>query len=189
MTIKDAINDATLFIGKPELSKLKPITESGANPTADQQADLDLLVRAFNLVYREISANYVPLLHKQKVTFSENKLGLDQLEKPLTQIKSLTNADGRRVKYQIYPTHIEAKTQDAEIVYAYLPENIAIDSNTPVYAGQILPEVIAYGMAREYFLIIGDYADSDLWASRYQGAIRLAIAQKRDKVLPARTYR
>jgi len=184
MTMKEVLKDACLFVGKPELYALRVFTEGGAEPTIDQQSDIDLLVRCFNLVYREIAANFVPLLHKQKVTFTDGRLELEALEKPLTYIKSLRTAGGKAVTYQIFPTHIEADTYSAVLTYAYLPEAVGLNDEVNLFAGQVLPEVVAYGVAREFEFLNGDFADADMWETRFKNALALVHSKKQTKILP-----
>lgn len=178
MKLKEVLKDAMLFIGKPELYSLSAFTEGGPVPTQDQQSDIDLLVRCFNLVYREVATNYVPLLHKQRVTFTDNRLEISALEKPLIYVRSLKTSGGKGVSYQIYPTHIEAETYSAVLTYAFLPENVGLDDDVNLFAGQVLPEIMAYGVAREFELLNGDFPSADIWESRFKNALEVLHSKK-----------
>lgn len=188
MTVKDILRSAILFSNKAELLSLSTFCdESQTLPTVDQQAEIDLFVQCFNYVYKEIASTYFPLLEKEEIVFENNKFYFSNLSKSLISIKKLYKGK-RKVKFFLYPDHIFAETDSATIVYASLPANFVIEDEVNLFGGRVLAQVMAYGVAREYAIILGNYSDADVWEARFKTALETSFSGRKVAVLPKRRF-
>ena len=82
MTVKEILKSAILFTNNAPLLGLSTFCEtSQIVPTTVQQADIDLYLKCFNFVYKEIASAYFPLLEKEEIKFEENKFYIEKLNK------------------------------------------------------------------------------------------------------------
>lgn len=188
MVVKDILKYAILFCGKPQLLGLNTFSESSETlPTVQEQADIDLFLQCFNFVYKEIASVYFPLLEKEDVVFIENKFYLKDLPKIPVNIKKVYIGK-KNIKFFVYPDHIFAETDKAVVVYSILPEDFAIDQEVNLFSGRVLPQVMAYGVAREFCLINGDYSSADIWESRFKDSLKVGKSANRFVTLPKRRF-
>ena len=188
MVVKDVLRSAIVFVNKSELLGLNSFdSASETAPTVSQQADIDLFVQCFNYVYKEIASSYFPLLEKQKVVFTDNKFYYKDLAKQIVFVKKISKS-GQKLKYYQYPQYIECETDSAEIVYAYLPNDFSLTDEVNLFGGKVLGQVMAYGVAREYCLIMGNYSDADIWEARFKNSLESIASKKRSVVIAKRRF-
>lgn len=188
MTVKDILRPAILFANKAELLALSSFcAESETLPSIDQQAEIDLFVQCFNFVYKEIASTYFPLLEKEEITFENNKFYIKDLTKRLISIKKLYK-NRKSVKFFLYPDHIFAEVDSATIVYASLPQDFVLEDEVNLFGGRVLEQVMAYGIAREYAIIQGNYSDADVWEARFKTALETSFSGRKVAVLPKRRF-
>ncbi|MBR5012562.1 MAG: hypothetical protein IKY15_01340 [Clostridia bacterium] len=188
MTVKEILRSAILFSNKPELLALSTFcAESQTLPSVAQQAEIDLFVQCFNFVYKEIASTYFPLLEKEEITFKDNKFYFSDLSKTLISIKKLYK-NRKNIKHYVYPDHIYAETDTATIVYASLPKNFALEDEVNLFGGRVLEQVMAYGVAREYAVILGNFSDADVWEARFKTALETSFSGRKVAILPKRRF-
>lgn len=188
MTVKEILKSAILFAGKPELLGLNVFSlQSETAPTAAQQSEIDLFVQCFNYVYKEIAGIYFPLLEKEQISFNDGKFLLKNLSKKIISIKKLLK-NNKKLKFYQYPGHIDCETDNAIIVYAYLPEDFVLTDEINLFGGKVLPQVMAYGVVCEYCFISGNYSDADIWQARFKSALEAISSKKSGVVLPKRRF-
>lgn len=189
MDVKTIIKDAILFTNHPELLNLSTfVSTSQTAPTTDQQSLIDLYVRCFNFVYKEIALAYFPLLEKEIINFNKNKYFLNNLQKKIIKIKKIIK-NKKNLKYFLYPDYIFCETDSATIIYSYLPEDLNINDSVNLFSGQIIPQVFAYGVAREFEFINGNYVDADMWQFRFKDGLKKSFNTSKVSKLPRRTFR
>lgn len=190
MKVKDILRDAIIFTNHAQLLALSNFNdESITEPTADQQADIDLYVRCFNFIYKEIASCYFPFLEKEEIAFSNNQFALSSLTKNAIHIKKVVSGSGRNLKFYLYPEYIFCETESAEIIYSFLPSDLGLTDEVNLFSGQVIPQVLSYGVAREFSLINGDYADADVWESRFKGGIVNSMCGKHIPKISKRRFR
>ena len=188
MVVKDVLRSAVLFVNKAELLGLNAFDEASETaPTISQQADIDLFVQCFNYVYKEIASGYFPLLEKEKVVFKDNKFYFKDLSKQIIFVKKISKGN-KKLKFYLYPEYIECETDSAEIVYAYLPNDFVLTDEVNLFGGKVLSQVMAYGVAREYCLIMGNYSDADVWENRFKNSLENIASKKMNVVIPKRRF-
>ncbi|MBQ2713971.1 MAG: hypothetical protein IJF22_03250 [Clostridia bacterium] len=188
MTVKDILRSAILFSNKPELLSLSTFCQDSETlPSIDQQAEIDLFVQCFNFVYKEIASTYFPLLEKEEIVFENNKFYFNKLSKPLISIKKL-HKNKKNIRHYVYPDHIFAETEKATIVYASLPKDFTLDEEVNLFGGRVLEQVMAYGVAREYAVIMGNFSDADVWEARFKTALETSFSGRKVAILPKRRF-
>ncbi|MBO5310318.1 MAG: hypothetical protein J6A98_03885 [Clostridia bacterium] len=188
MTVKEILKSAILFTNNAPLLGLSTFCEtSQIAPTPAQQADIDLYLKCFNFVYKEIASAYFPLLEKEEIKFEDNKFYIEELNKKLLNIKKIF-VGRKKLKFFMFPDHIFCEADAASIVYSYLPNDFALDDEVNLFGGRVLAQVMAYGVAREYSFIVGNFADADVWECRFKQALEVSFSAKPICLLPKRRF-
>lgn len=190
MKVNEILRDAIIFTNHAELLALTTFDEtSSTEPTVGQQSDIDLYVRCFNFIYKEIASCYFPFLEKEEVTFTDNQFAFTGLSKNPIHVKKIVGNNNKNLKFYLYPEHIFCETENATIIYSYLPDDLEITDEVNLFSGQVIPQVLAYGVAREFSLINGDHADADVWESRFKGGITNSLCGKHIPKISKRRFR
>lgn len=191
MEVKDILKLAIVFLDKKELledEKFLATLPEGYVSNEKREQDINQLLLCFNLIYNEIARDYMPLLQKEEIEFSDDKFSYNALQKVLLDVFSLKNLNGRNVKYKMYPTYLYAKTKKAVIEYSYEPENLEIDDEIENFGGRIPARVFGYGVAMEYSFLASQSTEALIWEQRYKESL-LAISRKKSEiVLPSRRW-
>lgn len=188
MTVKEIIKTAILFTNKTPLLGLSTFcADSQIQPTAEEQADIDLFEKCFNFVYKEIASTYFPLLEQEQVTFTNNKLLFSALSKSVLSVKKVCK-NSKKLKFLVFSDHIFCEVDKAWVIYSALPADLTLNNEVNLFGGRVLAHVIAYGVAREFCYITGNYSDADLWESRFKSALKVAHSARVPSVLPKRRF-
>lgn len=190
MKVKDILETTLVFLGKHELLLTSAFDEDITKELTDAQSkEIGFLVRCFNLIYKEVSADYLPLLYDEKIEFNQGKFELSNLTQNILDIFKLCDDDENNISYKLFPSYIKANAEIANITYSYIPENLNLDDEVVLFGGKILPQVLSYGIAREYCLISGDHKEADIWEKRFKDGIFVEMRRKSQiKIKPRRWY-
>ena len=169
---------ACQFCDKESLGdKIKNGTLEGL--TDDEKEEARELLDCLNLVQDELACEYTPLLAEQKVYFQDYKFLISSLERDLVKVLKVKDKLGRSVKFKVLPNQLIAFIKDGTIVYSYHPQKLdyatALEINVPA-------RIIAYGVAREYFLKQGLSDDADLWEMRFKDSLKILVSKHHAKI-------
>lgn len=190
MKVKDILETSLVFLGKHELLQTAVFDESITEElTEAQEKEIGFLVRCFNLIYKEVSADYLPLMYDEKIKFAEGKFELSNLTQNILDIFKLYDDHENSISYKLFPDHIKANAEIANITYSFIPEDLNLDDEVLLFGGKILPQVLSYGIAREYCLISGDHKEADIWEKRFKDGIFVEMRRKSQiKIKPRRWF-
>lgn len=117
MQIKDVVGECLVKMGENNFVNNESFDE-------DQQALVNKLLGALNIAYREIVADYLPLLYTQKVSAVDGKIDVEELDKSILYPISV-KIGGEKVTYYTDATSIYLSAAgEAEIKYAYMPSKV-----------------------------------------------------------------
>lgn len=188
MNIKNVIKTACLFLGKEDLENTVALGGQTAESASDIK-ELNMLLRCFNLVYSEIANDYVSLLHTEDITTDNGKIDYSNLSKNLLEVKSLTDQNGYRVNYVLYPGHILTKVDKVIITYSYEPDALkSYEDEILEFSKKVCERTLAYGVAMEYCFISGLYDDAQIWEKRFKDALLVKNRKKSEMRLPKRRW-
>lgn len=191
MKVKEILRLAVLFTDQKELLEDDYfLEETPAEPIIDEerQEKLEALLQCLNLVYGEITTDYLPLTFKEKVVFEKGKLEFSSLTKTATSVVALKNALGKSIRFKVFPELIEAKTTNAEIEYHFEPEQLELNSEIYLFGQRIPARVFAFGVAMEHFFMQTQSTEALIWENRYKNALLGLVRKKHNITLPARRW-
>ena len=115
MKVKDVIAECLIRAGKEDFTRNSTLTD-------EQQKTRNRLLGCFNIAYREIVSKYLPLVHSEKVEFSNGVLSAKSLEKKILYPIRVQVGDQRKA-FCAGVDKIECDVQGSAILtYAYMPD-------------------------------------------------------------------
>ncbi len=164
ITVKEVLETAVGLIGRSDIAVEEP-AESG---------ELLLLVRCFNLVESEIALDYFPLQRTDTFTPKRSMVMFSQFTEAPYKILSVTDEAGREIAYKTTTDYLRAEGEgDITVTYLYAPRPKGIGDHSD-YALGVSVRMFALGVAAEFSLAHGQYAEASAFDSRFRDAIRAA---------------
>lgn len=191
MEVKSILKLACVFLDRKDLLAdeiFLDVTPPEYVASESREESLKNLLLCFNLIVCEVARDYLPLLHTEKIVFQEDKFAYSDLQKVILDVFSLTNASGKKIRYKLFPTFINASVNQAEITYSYEPQNFEFYDEITSFAGRIPARVLAYGVAMEFCFLSSLSTEALIWEERYKTSL-LAIMRKKSGInLPSRRW-
>ena len=187
MNIKNVIKLACLFLGKEDLENTTALGGS-AEITSAEEKELNMLLKCLNLACNQIATDYVNLLHTEEVVTDNGKIDFSNLSKNLLEVKSLTDQNGYRQNYVLYPEHMLTKCDKVIITYSYEPNAIENFEESIAFSKKVSARTLAYGVAMEYCFISGLYDDAQIWEKRFKDSLLVRNSKKTEMRLPSRRW-
>ena len=180
MTVKDILIKTCDLIEK---SELKSVLESETF-TTEQQEIVNKLVRYFNYIQNEVATEYMPVVHREKIT-AKDKLEFALLAKTINEVLYIKNKEGKRISFRVFPDKIVFEGTISEITYSFIPEENSL-SDDILY---LIPDrVYSYGIAREYYLFEGLTDKATMFENRFKSSIQNLLKKCKNIVLPVREW-
>ena len=153
---------------------------------AEDDARTKILVNCANFVYEELYRDYATSLRKTVVEVVDNFA--DTSIYKLCKVISLTDGEGNQVHFRYSDGGI-CVDHDGKynMCYARLPEIIGLDDEV-VMPLRITERIFAYGIAREYHAVLGDFALAKMWDDRFKDALKVASTKTSSMRLPVRGW-
>ncbi|MFA5450014.1 MAG: hypothetical protein WC292_06215 [Clostridia bacterium] len=146
---------------------------------------LNKLIDAANMIYSELTLEYVHLKTKEKARFDGGRLYYKDLSKQVREVIEV-NVRGAKVPFIMYPLYIEADVRgDAEVIYNYHLGELAIEDEV-ILPPQYSEYVIATGVVSEYYYRVGLIDEALFNKNRYDTAITNLSRRLRNIKLPER---
>ncbi len=188
MTAKNIIKTACIFLQKDELLDVTDL-DGELTATSTQLKELEHLLRCLNLVIDEIATDYVPLVHKEKLTPSKGIINLSSFSKDLIDILQVKDKFGIKANYKLFPSYLETIDGEVEVTYSFKPVALtSLSSTMEQFSQKVSERVVAYGVAMEYSFICGLHDDASIWEKRFKDGLIIASRKKSDIRLPKRGW-
>ena len=182
MIVNDTVKLSCDFVNLPQLKDYV----GTQNADEIQQAKLNALLRCLNLAYEEICSEFLPILKKESITAANGEFYFSSLSKPICGIVSLKTTSGEDVKYTLSSDHISFEGDSAVLTYAIQPEELAFGDEVDT----IIPaRVLAYGTAREFFLMQALSDEAAIFETRFKESLEGLVRKKTTLKMPARSMR
>lgn len=188
MNALEIIKLTAIYLQMEEVLELDIFGGSVTEQTEAVAKDVELLTRCLNLIYDEIATDYLPLLHSESLSITNNRIAITDLEKRLINIMSLKDINDKTAKYKLYPTYIELNDGSYTITYSYIPNSITINDTLEDFGSKLTERILAYGVASEFALISGLYDEASLWEKRFKDAMLIASRVKSEVIMPKRRW-
>lgn len=165
MKVKEIINNALTLLGRADLAS----KQDGETLSAEEAETLEILLYCYNAVEDEIARCYFPLRCREKASSATGRYNFFLLQhKPVRIVKVL--ADGKEKEFFMYPEYMETDAKDIILEYEYLPSKKEIEDDSE-FSQQIGGRLLAYGVASEYSLIMGEVQSAEIWEGKYRKEI------------------
>ena len=140
------------------------------------------LLRWYNLVETEVATDYLPLVCEEIVVCEDGKVAYEKFSRKPAYIIGAFDNYGEKVKIRLFPTYFAAAKGTYTVRYAALPIEKTIDDECE-WALPITERVIAYGLAAEYCIQNGLYAEQAVWEKKFKSGLAAACKQRGGKTV------
>ncbi len=190
MTVIDIIDNVGILIGRPDMVDMFGEMSNAQNETYE---DVTLILKIINMVVRELSTTYFPLIAEQKVTFSNGKFAYEGLEKKVVKIIDVQDHLGNKVAYVEGAERIEldssySPSSTLTVVYQFVPEAYTEESEIEYKEKDIPARVIAYGVAAEYCISQARFSEAVMHHNRYMLALQ-ELKDIKNKKIKVRSWK
>ena len=145
------------------------------------------LLNCCNFVLEELYRDYASAVKRTVVEVADGFVDTSSLN--LCKVISLVDGEGNDVKYRYAEGGLSVNGSGKfNLCYARLPSALGLKDDIALPSPRITERVLAYGILREYFTIIGDTYTASQWEERYHGALRIADVKNSTMRMPARRW-
>ena len=163
MKVKDIIASALNLLGRADLvSALSDLSKADKGG----RELIDTLLYCFNAVEDELARKYIPLTEKEDMASHDTRFYYNSFLHNPVRIKRVT-ADGKSVKYEVFPHYLSAQAECVTVEYEYAPMCKELDGESD-YNGDAGEYLFALGIAAEYSLINGEAEMAEKWEKKYR---------------------
>lgn len=166
--VSEVLSAAVQLVGRDDLSS--KIAGSA------EDSEVKLLVKCFNLVENEVALDYFPLKAQESLSPDGGKLAFSSFGKAPADILSVALPSGMGIPFTLFPDRIEVAkdVKEAIVTYAYSPAEKTKDGVSD-FSDKISSRLLALGVASEFLLAHGLYAEASSFEKRFREAIRAAV--------------
>ena len=164
MNINDVIKIVANLL---QLNNLIDADLESYNTLDDQtKKDINLIVSSTNEVLSDIATDYFPLKATEQITVLNGSFDLTTLTHDFHKLLSVATTNA----YEVEMETLKIQNGCYKLKYSYLPEvlelgdDIEVDKRVTIFA-------LCFGVCGEFCLVSGNYAESEMWNSKYQNAI------------------
>ena len=169
-TVENVVRLAARMIGLEERTD----EYFDGNPTEETSRIVQGLVNCFNLVENELAVDYLPLVCEETLSTDEKGyIEYARLSKKVAYIICVRDGFGRTVNAKRMPTHLALAEGEYVVRYAALPAEKTVEDCCEYETGASA-RLMAYGVAAEYCLHKGLYAEHAAWDKKYKEALLIA---------------
>ena len=131
------------------------------------------LLNCCNFTLEELYRDYATSLRKTVIEVVDGFA--DTSAYRMCRVISLVDGEGNDVKYRYTEGGLSVDGDGKyNLCYARLPNDVTLDDDVTLPSPRITERVLAYGILREYFAVVGDTATASQWDERYKNALRIA---------------
>jgi len=185
MKLKEIIKDACIIL---ELDDLRSGLAS-ENISSETENNAKKFVNFFNHVEKEIAFEFLPVIKIENVD-CEEQIYFEDLEEDVLDVIYIKNEQGKKLFFNVFPTHVSFDGTAKKILYSYLPEDFDLNDD-------VLPlvpkQVYLYGIAREYYMFEGLSDKAQVFEEKFKNSISSLIEKDKNRIynpkrLPKRNW-
>jgi hypothetical protein len=173
---------------------LSDILEKAIAIICDDDIDLTVsstkltkLISCGNLIYSELTEEYVQLKKSEEISFSDGIAKYTLFSESVKDIREIVK-DGLKRTFRIYPSYVECDIDgDAEVVYTYHADELGL-ADEVVLSPQFTAAILATGVASEYFYRSGLTDEAAFYKNRYDTSVVNLTRQNKSIELKVRRF-
>ncbi|MBE5738283.1 MAG: hypothetical protein E7354_00910 [Clostridiales bacterium] len=183
MQVKEVIKKSANIL---ELSDVVDYLNSVKESLEDTK-ELDDLIVATNMAINNISANYISVCERKKISSNDGIVYFSDLTyKPVIQVKKVLK-DGKPIRFRVHNDCIELGEGQYEIVYSYFPDIVTMSDDID-YFPQLSELIFSYSVVAEYLFLKGQIDDAYMWDKRFKSCLLSIKRPCRNIMLPKRRW-
>lgn len=166
-------------------------TGSADSDTTDSEevvSKIVKLLKCLNLVYQDLTRDYLPLETVEDIVFTDGKFEYKNLSLVVRDIIKIEDKYGFGHSFKCFPTFVQADVTKAKITYTYEPEDLVLFDEINAFAGKLSERILAYGVAMEYFFLSSLSDEAAVWENRYISSLENALRKKSNIIMPKRRW-
>ena len=183
MTVKEVLCEAAKLVGESDVYNY--LSDKIPDDTAYCEEGAELIKHCYDVIIDELACEYLPLKDKCAFAATDGKVMYSSFVKKPVRINFVYDENGKKLPYKAFIDHLSVTADKVIIEYDFKPgvQNITDEA---FYADGIIGEhVLAYGVATEYCTERGRITDAEIWASKYNAALKARLAEKRQLKIKA----
>ncbi len=165
------------------------LAESARSATDSAHGETASLLRCYNLVENEIALDYIPLIEEERLAVQNGGVSFSRLRFAPVELRRVSDDEGSKIAFSLFPDRIAVKPSVlfVKIRYSYSPPQKSWDDECAFHE-KISPRLIAQGIAGEFCLAHGLFAEAAVWDKRYRESLRAAHVVRRTLSVRARRW-
>lgn len=177
MQVKNVICEALRLVGRDDAAD----AISGNKTLTDEVSRLKRACLTYlNAVLDELARGYFPLLTSEELETDEGDIDFGEFCYKPIEIKRIT-VDGKDVEWHISPDYLHVDAETVTVYYAYTPDELSEYSEFFYPDFAVGERLVEYGIAAEYFLVLGDASSSAAWENKYRNEIENLLSHSKVK--------
>ena len=184
MKVKEVLALAAANLGREDL-----VAQIG-DCAGDPAGELSSLLRCYNLVENEIALDYFPLKHEECVAVEGAAVEYSALSFAPVAVHTVTGKNGR-LAFEMRPARLLLPDlrgeEEVTVSYSYSPAEKEWDGECE-FGENISARLLSFGVACEFCLTHGQYAEAATWEKRYREALRAASTPRRSLAVRSRRW-
>ncbi|MBQ8407210.1 MAG: hypothetical protein IJY38_04750 [Clostridia bacterium] len=182
MEVKDILLKAAAQMGI--LDRVKGAYDNG---TANQDEEVQALLKCFHLVENEVALDYIPLRAEDTLISPSGTVRFSELALKPVRIISVTDEWGNSLKFKLFHDFLKTEAGKIKILYSYLPmEKDAFGESD--FQLLLSERALSFGVCAEYCLLSGLYEQANVWQNKYKDAIKAAMRSQKSRVISSRRW-
>ena len=179
MTIKEMVDLATSIIGRKDV---KDFLNGKDDVLEETLKVVDDLVALSGLVIKELSATFIPMYKKEKISSQNGEIYYVNLSQKVAEIVGVYDVNGKKVDYEITPEYIKVGGGEFLVEYEVVPPNYTLNDEIGYMDCEVPLVILSYGLVAEYYVCTGRFEQAVMWHERYVDAINSLRKTKNLKV-------
>ena len=184
MTVKSILSLAAANLGRGDL--VAAVNDCAQEPCGEVAS----LLRCYNLVENEIALDYFPLKTEESILSGGGVVPYARLQHAPVTILSVTGENGIAQDFEVRPAQIVLmgdQNRQINIVYTYSPAEKRFTDDCEL-GGNISARLLSFGVACEFCLSNGQFAEAATWEKKYREALRAANSRRRPLSVRSRRW-
>ena len=168
MSVKEIIKQVAILLQLNDL--IDANLDDYENLDSQLKKDINVVISCINEVLCDIATDHLLLEATEEIEVIDEMFDLSKLQKVFYKLVKFYDYNAYKIEFN----NLITKSGKYKITYNYLPEIVNIDDQIN-YDSRLTIYAICYGVAKEYCLVCGNYGESEMWESKFNNAMQVAV--------------
>ena len=124
------------------------------------------LLDCLNMTQNDIATHYFPIRIREEV--AGKNIAYSSLSREIISVLSGYDKFFRALKFKEYESAVEFAGNAKYIEYSAVPHKMTLSSTLEI---KCPIQIVAYGVLSEYFLLVNDYEDAEIFEERFKESL------------------